>query len=417
MSLFKSFQSCKVFILPLFCLLFINTYAQKIALNFLGDDDWVLGTNSALPQGNAPRTIETWIKYNTSKDDMSIFNYGTFANNQKFTLHLYQGVYIIGEGNDLSTGYVFNDGQWHHLAVTHDGTTTIVYVDGIERGRGNRNYNTTGVNFQMGASSRVTMDFRFQGTIDELRVWNVARTQQEISQNMSKLIQTAPGLIAYYSFNDGVPNGDNTAITTVADRSGNGLSGTLTNFALTGTSSNFVDDAITLPMKLLSFSALESNCNALLKWETEAEDNVKQFLVEKSNDGVYFTDFKTIRPSNLPGAHSYTADLTLSSKQSFYRLKMIDSDNKFTYSKTLTVQARRCGVSISLMPNPAKNKLVIQTENYTNGREFRIFNSGNILVRKGVMTNTIQNVDISKLSAGTYYLQITGADPMIFIKQ
>lgn len=200
-------------LLLFFCFLLAKTNAQKIALNFAGDDDWVIGTNNRLPQGNASRTIETWIKYSTSKNDMSIFNYGTFSNNKKFTLHLYNGVYIIGEGNDLSTGYNFNDGNWHHLAVTHNGITTIVYVDGIVRGSRNTTYNTTGFDFQMGVSLRAgNWDFRFEGTIDELRVWNVARTQQEIADNMHKSINSAPGLIAYYNFNDGVPNGDNLSL-------------------------------------------------------------------------------------------------------------------------------------------------------------------------------------------------------------
>jgi len=48
------------------------------------------------------------------------------------------------------------------------------------------------------------------------------------------------GLKAYYTFNQGVAAGNNTAITTVTDKTANALTGTLNNFTKTGTSSNFV---------------------------------------------------------------------------------------------------------------------------------------------------------------------------------
>jgi hypothetical protein len=217
--------------------------SAQVALHFAGDDDWVTGTNSSLPQGNNPRTIEAWIRYNTG-NDKSIFNYGTFSNNQKFTLHLYNGVYIIGEGNDLSTGFAVNDGNWHHVAVTHDGTTTVVYVDGIVRGTKNTTYNTTGTYFQLGISDRNgSMDFRYQGTMDNVRVWNIARTQQQLQDNMYASITSATNLVASFDFEEGIPNGDNTAITTVID--GTGIAnGTLNNFTRTGTTSNYVSGTL-----------------------------------------------------------------------------------------------------------------------------------------------------------------------------
>jgi len=224
------------------CGLSLVGHAQ-VALHFAGDDDWVTGTNANLPQGNAARTIEAWIKFNTG-NDKSIFNYGTFANNQKFTLHLYNGVYIIGEANDMHVNFAVNDGNWHHLAVTHDGTTTRVYVDGVQRGSGTRTYNTTGTYFQLGISDRNgSMDFRYQGTMDNVRVWNIARTQQQLQDNMYASISSAANLVASFDFEEGIPNGDNTAITTVIDGTGT-ANGTLNNFTRTGTTSNYVSGTL-----------------------------------------------------------------------------------------------------------------------------------------------------------------------------
>ena len=81
----------------------------------------------------------------------------------------------------------------------------------------------------------------FNGQMDEVRIWNVTRTQVEIQANMNSEISSATGLVASYNFNQGVANGNNAGVTTATDSSGNGNNGTLTNFALTGTTSNWVD--------------------------------------------------------------------------------------------------------------------------------------------------------------------------------
>lgn len=403
-------------ILILFCFLFVNANAQQIALNFAGDDDWVTGTNTSLPQGNNPRTIETWIKYSTLKNDMSIFNYGTFSFNQKFTLHLYNGVYIIGEGNDLATGYNFNDGNWHHLAVTHDGTTTTVYVDGIVRGSRNTTYNTTGFDYQMGVSLRNgSWDFRFEGTIDELRVWNVARTQQEIVDNMNTFINSATGLIACYHLNDGIPNGNNTGVTTVQDASGNGNHGTLNNFALTGTSSNFVDDAVVLPLHLVDFTAKQLNCRAHLTWNTVEESNMQSFIIEQSQNGYSFSPVKQVSPKNTGGDNFYEAELPVNSGKLFYRLKMIDGDNKITYSRTLIIRSAGCEYGAAIRPNPASRVLTITSRDV--GSEYRIYNSTGLLLKSGILKNESQEINISKFSAGLYFLKIAGTEHIEFIKE
>lgn len=52
------------------------------------------------------------------------------------------------------------------------------------------------------------------------------------------------GLVAYYQFNQGVDQADNTSITTLTDATSNGNDGTLTNFTLTGTTSNWLAGSV-----------------------------------------------------------------------------------------------------------------------------------------------------------------------------
>jgi hypothetical protein len=81
----------------------------------------------------------------------------------------------------------------------------------------------------------------WNGQLDEVRFWNKPLSQTEIQNNMNcQLTGSETGLIAYYKFNQGAINADNTAVTSLTDASGNGHTGLLTNFALTGGTSNWV---------------------------------------------------------------------------------------------------------------------------------------------------------------------------------
>ena len=71
-----------------------------------------------------------------------------------------------------------------------------------------------------------------------MRIWNVARTQSEINSNMpNELSLPQSGLVAYYKFNQGIANGNNTSITTLIDEIG------INNGTLIGISSNWIGNS------------------------------------------------------------------------------------------------------------------------------------------------------------------------------
>ncbi|KPA15074.1 hypothetical protein MHK_004719, partial [Candidatus Magnetomorum sp. HK-1] len=117
--------------------------------------------------------------------------------------------------------------KWYHASATFDGTTIKVYLNGILENSasisGNLYNNGDPVLIgatRMGAGSNT---FNINGIIDEVRIWNDSRTEQEIRENMcKKLTGTEYGLIAYYRF-------DNVSGSTLLDLSGSGLNGTLMN--------------------------------------------------------------------------------------------------------------------------------------------------------------------------------------------
>jgi len=123
------------------------------------------------------------------------------------------------------------DSEWHHAAVTYGGGCWQVYLDGVDD---NAAANCPGQppnfvsiqHFAIGTAltSIPAADGRWQGEIDEVRVWDHARSAAEIAGGMDRQIITSNGLLGRWSLNEGASG-------TVADSSGNDHDGTITGAA------------------------------------------------------------------------------------------------------------------------------------------------------------------------------------------
>lgn len=231
----------------LFCL---PSNAQNHCIHFDGVDDY-LGFPDFFLKNDF--TVSFWMKAdpvsNGGEDDrvissgwMNRFELGisdlSCAGDEDDSLWLYDetsGVKCFDSN--------LRDDKWHHVAATIEGTTRTFYVDGVTVGTfesfANSEYPPI---FKVAQwSGGVTNPTHFQGYVDEVRVWNFARSQTEIITTMScELDGDEEGLIAYWTFNQGVAGGDNSAVTAIDDKSGNEVSGILYNMTLSGETSNFV---------------------------------------------------------------------------------------------------------------------------------------------------------------------------------
>lgn len=98
-----------------------------------------------------------------------------------------------------------------------------------------------------------------------------------------------------------------------------------------------------LPIELTNFNAIcQNNGTALLKWTTASEVNALKFEVQKSNNGIDFTTIGFVNAQYpLGGSYSYTDD-TKNSGIAYYRLKMIDKDGSFKFSKIVDTDFNKC---------------------------------------------------------------------------
>lgn len=110
--------------------------------------------------------------------------------------------YLRGGGRAGRDAGVVPTGQWTHLAVTFDGTTRRHYINGEQVGFWTEPgpLATNSAQFRIG--SDVSWNFNPNGSVDEVRVWNVARTQAQLRSTINVPITAPqPGLVAVWGLN------------------------------------------------------------------------------------------------------------------------------------------------------------------------------------------------------------------------
>lgn len=211
------------------------------ALNFDGVNDFA--NRPILTSATSSITIEAKVFWNgPSAGNKIIVNNGNTGGNGYglFIPSNTSNVNWIYGGIAFNSAFVLTPGVWTSIAMVINSNTLTVYKDGVIVVNGVVGSAAVPVGvFSIGSDQ--TGVGNFNGSIDEVRFWNVVRTQCEITSYLNcEIPTTAPGLLANYHFNQGTAAGANAAITSITDASGNGNNITITNFALTGATSNWV---------------------------------------------------------------------------------------------------------------------------------------------------------------------------------
>ncbi|MEQ9302047.1 MAG: IPT/TIG domain-containing protein [Cyclobacteriaceae bacterium] len=201
------------------------------ALDLDGNLDYVeLANPSSFNFGTGDFTMELW--FNTR----SLASTQVVLSDYNFTTAGSMGLALLSNGgisafvgtntfNVATAASKIGINQWYHLALVKQGDNGYIYIDGnletTAAGLSTRTLNSI-VNMNIGRQPSGS-PFYFNGTIDEVRFWNDARTATEISDNKDiQLTGSEGGLIAYYNLNDGPGS------TMAVDNAGNN-DGTLTN--------------------------------------------------------------------------------------------------------------------------------------------------------------------------------------------
>jgi hypothetical protein len=177
-----------------------------------------------------------------------------------------------------------------------------------------------------------------------------------------------------------------------------------------------------LPVTLVSFTVKATggsveNQTAVLNWSTTAETNSDRFEIEHSSEGKTWTVIgSTLAKGESSALVNYEfTHANPGEGENLYRLKMIDKDETYAYSRIRSVHFD-LAVKISMYPNPTSDKITILINDLSTVERIQIIDlTGRIVYDKAKQgtLNLDSLLDVKSLPAGVYVLRISGTNGLI----
>lgn len=185
-----------------------------------------------------------------------------------------------------------------------------------------------------------------------------------------------------------------------------------TNTSAFGVSSTFFDVSdgnfslsATLPVRLNFFDAYANEKTIDLTWMTSQEEDMKEYQVEKSLEGVNFVKIgAVVAKDGISNDYAYI-DINPQSGIQYYRLKQMDMDGRYTYSKTVSVRYGSHEDRVFIYPNPSSNMINIGGFLSNDPIEVVLYNASGEQVKQ-IIINTTEPLDIEELATGVYFMDM-----------
>lgn len=389
------------------------------ALHFDGTDDYVafptMPTSTDLSQGFSFAAWVKWDAFTGNARIMSVGN-GSGSHSDDIVLRIEGSPKLVAEiiKGGVPAEIRTNDGAittntWHHIALTinpiasSSNSDVTIYVDGVpvKNGTLRTPNNVERKNVWLG-KSHWNGDKYFKGSMDEVSFWNKALTNIEIVKMIKdELTGTETDLIGYYGFNQGVAAAANAGETTLNDASSFNRNGTLNDFALMGTTSNWVM-GYESPVQFLTVSTVANGT-----------------ITATPNEGIVVGSVISITTTPAAGYKLVTGSLRAykTGNESVEISIDVDSEGNQTfvmpaYDVTLSASfSIATGFedgnmqALQLYPNPAKDKVYIK--GLTALSMVEVYN----MTGEKVMAKTVEidhSLNLHGLPNGMYLLRIKG---------
>ncbi len=250
--------------------------------------------------------------------------------------------------------------------------------------------------------------------------YNSNSTTNEIWGNNDLNIPITPaGLRCYVVVSDlavGFLNGNTVQFNVIND--GISLQETLDGYNLMRVNAfATAPSAVPLPVDWLSFQASAQRDGVELFWQTSAESNNILFEVERSRDGVNWAKIGQKMPeiAASAGHRGYFFTDAQPARQNYYRIKQIDQDGQFSYSKVVQIRYQTDQAPL-ILPNPvAGSQILIQLPAEQTFNRIQVFSTLGVLLKSWEnqqQTSDQIELDISDLPAGIYWFQVDALMPI-----
>ena len=168
-----------------------------------------------------------------------------------------------------------------------------------------------------------------------------------------------------------------------------------------------------LPVTFTSIKAIQQNKDIAVGWTVSNQQNIKQYEVEKSTDGINFAKAAT---QNVVGANDSSASYTWLDNNplagdNFYRIRSLSNNGDIKYSETVDVKINNGKQEITIFPNPVINyaNLTVQSAGKTK-LNLTIFDAtGKKIIEEQIsLQNGLNKVPLNftRFSQGVYFVQL-----------
>ncbi len=287
------------------------------AYNFNGGAATKIVVDSIKPIIVSDRSYSFWLKYpvNPTNYYTTILNSDNFCGCDYFAILGDHPTYIqnnqvgmLYDGKSgLSSTTHFNDNKWHHCVLidNYSKSKSILYVDGkfnnIDSSNNFSKFNQL-VSFAIGNTPVGNAQSAFQGSLDDIRLYN-------------RILDSVDVQTLYHEGGFDTP----------------------------------------LPLHLTTFTATYQNKQSVLHWLSTNETNTTTFTIERRCNGSSFSQVGEVTAKGSGNNnYGFTDAYTGEDGILYYRLKMIDKDGSFSYSKVVNINFGN-SKSFSIVPNPAKD--------------------------------------------------------------
>ena len=179
----------------------------------------------------------------------------------------------------------------------------------------------------------------------------------------------------------------------------------------------YVTSSFSLPLTLLQFNAGQAGREVLLAWQTSHEINTASFEVQRSSDGLGWLTMGAVAAITAGNGNYQLYDNSPLNGVNYYRLKMIDKDQRFTFSQVRQVTLKDNG-SFVMVPNPADGATVVHFNRVLLSPELSLYGAGGGLLRHTRLSGNASYYTLStaQLPAGIYTVSVRSGSNVFFGK-
>lgn len=429
-------------------------FSQNTGLQFDGIGDYVQTGFNGISDSSS-RTVQCWYKGSSSGSQRFLVDMGATSggNGARFSVKINPTwstkarVEIGGGGIDGTTTITNN--IWHQITVVYDNTATTnqykIYIDGLFDAQGDisipLNTAATSTNpLTIGIRTDLNTSTDLSGSLDEVRIWNIALTPAQITANWNKEICGTPtGLVAYYKMNEGISGGTNTTITSLIDEISPASVNTLIGFNKTGATSNYTTHTLSSPGNTSNTSV--TTCDFYLSptgktytasgWYNDTIRRasgcdsiiVTNLTIQTINAGTISSNAGIIsvsvsgnkyqwldcNNSNVPTSNADTNQNFTPSVNGSYSCIVINSDG--CVDTTLCFLVNNVGINSNqfdliweMYPNPSKGEITLNLPENFEGGQLSFYNTlGKVTkVVSFNKTGSTVKIDATELKSGAY---------------